>query len=183
MKIKLRLNQSTKESIIDELEEKSIEITDDASLILTEEDYTGDSIECRDEEGIVILDTEDICYMESVGHDVYVNPLDKRYKTKYRVYQLAGMLPSDAFIRISNAVMISCNSIGFFGFRISVTSNSPSSNATFFPVIPRKPATDFEFVTIPIINSSSITSPSCVTLILYEGIFVKRFAPSNTYAA
>ena len=111
MKIKLRLNQSTKESIIDELEEKSIEITDDASLILTEEDYTGDSIECRDEEGIVILDTEDICYMESVGHDVYVNTLDKRYKTKYRIYQLERMLPSDAFIRISNAVIIKKNSI------------------------------------------------------------------------
>ena len=111
MKIKLRLNQSTKESIIDELEEKSIEITDDASLILTEEDYTGDSIECRDEEGIVILDTEDICYMESVGHDVYVNTLDKRYKTKYRIYQLEKMLPSDDFIRISNAVIIKKNAI------------------------------------------------------------------------
>lgn len=111
MKIKLRLNKSTKESIIEEPEEKNIEITDDANLILTEEDYTGDSIECRDEEGIVILDTEDICYMESVGHDVYVNTLDKRYKTKYRIYQLERMLPSDAFIRISNAVIIKKNSI------------------------------------------------------------------------
>lgn len=111
MRIKLRLNKSTKESIIEELEEKNIEITDDASLILTEEEYTGDSIECRDEEGIVILDTEDICYMESVGHDVYVNTLDKRYKTKYRIYQLERMLPSDAFIRISNAVIIKKNSI------------------------------------------------------------------------
>lgn len=111
MRIKLRLNMSTKESIIEELEEKNIEITDDASLILTEEDYTGGSIECRDEEGIVILDTEDICYMESVGHDVYVNTLDKRYKTKYRIYQLERMLPSDDFIRISNAVIIKKNSI------------------------------------------------------------------------
>ncbi len=111
MRIKLRLNKSTKESIIEELEEKNIEITDDACLILTEDDYTGDSIECRDEEGIVILNTEDICYMESVGHDVYVNTLDKRYKTKYRIYQLERMLPSEDFIRISNAVIIKKNSI------------------------------------------------------------------------
>lgn len=106
MRIKLRLNKDTRESIQEELVEKNIEIAEDASLILTEEDYIGDSVECKDEDGIVFINTESICYMESIGHDVYVYTDEKKYKTKYRVYQLEKLLPSDRFIRISNSVII-----------------------------------------------------------------------------
>lgn len=111
MQIKLRLNKSTKESIQDKLKEKNIEISEESKLILTEEDYVGDSIECRDEEGIALIDTENICYMESIGHDVYVHTNDKKYKTRYRIYQLEKMLPQERFIRISNSVIIKKNSI------------------------------------------------------------------------
>lgn len=111
MQIKLRLNKSTKESIIGELQEKDIEVTEESKLILTEEDYIGDSIECRDGEGIFFVNTESICYIESIGHDVYLNTNDKKYKTRYRIYQLEKLLPSDRFIRISNSVIIKKNSI------------------------------------------------------------------------
>ena len=50
MQIKLRLTKAAEESIRDELNEKNIEISEDASLILTEEDYVGDSLACRDED-------------------------------------------------------------------------------------------------------------------------------------
>lgn len=113
MQIKLRLNKSTKESIIEELNEKDIEVTEESKLILTEEDYTGDSIECKDENGIIIVNTESICYIESIGHDVYVNTNDDKYKTRYRIYQLEKLLPSDRFIRISNSVIIKKNSIRY----------------------------------------------------------------------
>ena len=72
-------------------------------MILTEEDYTGETIECKD--------AEDICYMESVGHDVYVHTNDRKYRTKYRIYQLEGLLPPDRFIRISNSIIIKRNAI------------------------------------------------------------------------
>jgi len=111
MKIKLRLSKLTKENIQDKLKEKNIQVSEDAKLILTEEDYVGDSIECKDEEGIVFVSTESICYMESIGHDVFIHTGDKQYKTKYRIYQLEKMLPTDRFIRISNSVIIKKNSI------------------------------------------------------------------------
>lgn len=111
VKIKLRLNKSTIESVKTELNEKNIEISEGANLILTEENYAGDSMECRDETGVVFVNTESICYMESIGHDVYVNTNDKRYKTRYRIYQLERLLPSERFIRISNSVIIKKNSI------------------------------------------------------------------------
>lgn len=111
MRIKLRLNKSTKESIEDELKEKNIEVSEESKLILTEEDYVGDTLECKDEDGIVLVQTEDICYMESIGHDVYVYVDNKQYKTRYRIYQLEKILPQDRFIRISNSVIIKKNSI------------------------------------------------------------------------
>ena len=54
MKLKLRLNKLTFDSIQEELLEKEIEIAEDAKLILTEEDYTGETIECKDAEGIYL---------------------------------------------------------------------------------------------------------------------------------
>ena len=111
MRIKLRLNKTTQESIQGELTEKNIEISEESKLILTEEDYIGDNLECRDEKGIVIVNTENICYMESVGHDVYVYADNMQYKTRLRIYQLEKLLPSDIFIRISNSIIIRKNSI------------------------------------------------------------------------
>jgi len=111
MRIKLRLNKTTQESIQGELTEKNIEISEESKLILTEEDYIGDTLECRDEEGIVIVNTENICYMESVGHDVYVYADNMQYKTRLRIYQLEKLLPPEQFIRISNSIIIKKNSI------------------------------------------------------------------------
>ena len=111
MRIKLRLNKTTQESIQGELTEKNIEISEESKLILTEEDYTGDTLECRDEEGIVIVNTENICYIESVGHDVYVYADNMQYKTKLRIYQLEKLLPPEQFIRVSNSIIIKKNSI------------------------------------------------------------------------
>ena len=111
MRIKLRLNKTTQESIQGELTEKNIEISEESKLILTQEDYIGDTLECRDEEGIVIVNTENICYIESVGHDVYVYAENMQYKTRLRIYQLEKLLPPDQFIRISNSIIIKKNSI------------------------------------------------------------------------
>ena len=111
MRIKLRLNKTTQESIQGELTKKNIEISEESKLILTEEDYIGDTLECRDEEGIVIVNTENICYMESVGHDVYVYADNVQYKTRLRIYQLEKLLPPEQFIRISNSIIIKKNSI------------------------------------------------------------------------
>ncbi|MBQ4069205.1 MAG: LytTR family transcriptional regulator [Lachnospiraceae bacterium] len=111
MRIKLRLNKTTLESIQGELTEKNIEISEESKLILTQEDYIGDTLECRDEEGIVIVNTENICYIESVGHDVYVYADNMQYKTRLRIYQLEKLLPPNQFIRVSNSIIIKKNSI------------------------------------------------------------------------
>ena len=61
--------------------------------------------------------------------------------------------------------MILFSSVTFLGFRIRVTSNTPSSSFTCLPVRFLKPPTDTEFVTIPKRNSPSMTPCECVTFI------------------
>ena len=60
---------------------------------------------------IVIVAMEDICYIESIGKEVWVNTLTRKYKTALRIYQLAQILPAKDFIRISNSIIIQRNSI------------------------------------------------------------------------
>nr|MCR5518411.1 LytTR family transcriptional regulator [Lachnospiraceae bacterium] len=55
---------------------------------------------------MIIVKLSEVIYIESVGKDVYVNTMDKRYKVKQRLYNLEMLLPQDDFIRISNGVII-----------------------------------------------------------------------------
>lgn len=111
MRLRLRLNRDTEESIREELERKEIEISEDADLILTEENYHDERLYCRDGADTVIILLNEICHIESLGHDVYVHTMDRKYKTDLRIYQLSSLLPPKQFIRISNSVIIQKNSI------------------------------------------------------------------------
>lgn len=84
MKLKLRLNIDTEKEIKKELEQKEIEISDDAKLTLTEDDYHEGMIECKDKNGKVLIAVEDICFIESIGKEVWVNTLDNKYRTSIR---------------------------------------------------------------------------------------------------
>lgn len=111
MRLRLRLNRDTEEQVKEELKKREIEISEDASLILTEENYYDKRIFCKDEQGTAIVSLNKICHIESLGHDVYVYTMDKKFKTELRIYQLASLLPPEQFIRISNSVIIQRNSI------------------------------------------------------------------------
>lgn len=111
MKIKLRLNKGTEKNVRSELEQKQIEISEDTNLILTEDDYHAGQLACKDDGDTVIVLLEDICFIESIGKEVWVNTLTKKYRTTLRLYQLDQILPEKDFIRISNSVIIQRNSI------------------------------------------------------------------------
>ena len=106
VKVKLRLRRKNVEVVKRELESSGIEISEDADLILTEEDYFDqtfsghifsyadfseneyssenvlepiENLRCKDGGDTVILPVDDICYIESLGHDVFVNTFDNIY--------------------------------------------------------------------------------------------------------
>ncbi len=111
MKIKLRLNYNKKEEVKDELYKMGVEINEDAELILTQEDYEGDTLRVKDDTDTVVINNSDILYIESVGKDIYVHTMKKTYETSQRIYMLEKILPREQFIRISNSVIIAKNSI------------------------------------------------------------------------
>ncbi|MCD7825626.1 MAG: LytTR family transcriptional regulator [Clostridiaceae bacterium] len=111
MKIRLKLSPKSKETVINELKEAGIEISEDAQFILTEEAYRDENLRCKDGTDTVIVPLQDICFAESLGHDVFICTKKDRYKTDLRIYQLEALFPKDQFIRISNSVIIQANSI------------------------------------------------------------------------
>ena len=111
MKIKLKLSRKREEAVINELMKAGIEISQDAELILTEEACQEKKLYCKDGADTVIVSVQDICYAESLGHDVFVYTDKLRYKTDLRIYQMEALFPEDSFIRISHSVIIQRNSI------------------------------------------------------------------------
>ena len=111
MKVRLRLNEETKKKVMKELISSGWSVDEDAGLILTEEDYREETLTVKDDGVTVVLPIGDICFIESLGHDVYVNTAEKQYRTDRRLYKLEAMLPQDRFIRISNSVIIRKNAV------------------------------------------------------------------------
>lgn len=111
MEVKLRLNRETEEAVREELASRGIKVSEEAALILTEEAYHGGRLQCRDGSETVVVELEQICYIEALGHDVWVHTLEGRYKTQLRIYRLEALLPAEQFIRISNAVILRRNAI------------------------------------------------------------------------
>lgn len=111
MKLKLRLSKKREEKVRAELIEKQIEISEESDLILTEESYQSGTLICKADSEMVVLNLDEVCYMEALGRDVIIHTKDRQYKSSQRIYQLENSLPVEQFVRISNAVIIQRNSI------------------------------------------------------------------------
>ncbi|MGN0378467.1 MAG: LytR/AlgR family response regulator transcription factor [Butyrivibrio sp.] len=111
MKLKLRLSQDKKKQVTEELERIGVTISEDSELTLTEDGYHEDELYCRDDTDRVVVALSEILYIESLGKDVYVHLMNKKYTINTRLYILERTLPAAQFIRISNSVIIGRNSI------------------------------------------------------------------------
>lgn len=111
MRLKLRLSAGAEKIIREELEGMGVEISEEAELTLTEDGYQCGVLHCRDGNETLLLETGQICHIESIGHDVLVHTADSTYKTSQRLYRLEAFLPADEFIRISNSVIIRRDSV------------------------------------------------------------------------
>lgn len=111
MRVKLKLNSDRRESIRMELEDLGVEISENADLILTEENYSEGELLCRSNEDRFLIPIEDILYIESLGKDVFVYTGKNKFSAAVRLYVLERTLPAEKFIRISNSVIINRTAI------------------------------------------------------------------------
>lgn len=114
MKIRLAVREERYEELRKELEEKGIEIDEASDLVLSETGKYPDYLSVReaDAEGRRRhIPTEDILYIESLGHTVEVHGKAKTYETTERIYQLQNLLDPKIFLRISNSVIVNRSKI------------------------------------------------------------------------
>ncbi len=113
MKIKLSVSDENYEEIEKFFLEKGIEIDDNASFVLTEQDKYVSHLAVREpeENKKLHISTEEILYIESYGHTVEVHTIDKTYQTTDRLYQLCYILDPTKFLRISSSVIIARNKV------------------------------------------------------------------------
>lgn len=120
MRIRLSVKAERQQQVMQDLKEGKVEFLEEAEFVLTEaalqkeeerEESVAEMIICRNQREMVFLPYEEICYFESLGHEVYVNTKEQQYTVDRRIYQLEGELPEGNFVRISNSIIIQKNAI------------------------------------------------------------------------
>ncbi|MBR1781399.1 MAG: LytTR family transcriptional regulator [Oscillospiraceae bacterium] len=108
MKIRLDVSDALAEELRDRLEEAGFEIDDDAELILSRKSFSAAFLRGRDEDGqSVHVAVEEIVYVESMGHDVWVHTdAGERWRCGDRLWQIEKSLSPAEFLRVSNSAIV-----------------------------------------------------------------------------
>lgn len=112
MRFKVRIsNKETKKQLEDIFEEIGFEITEEADLIITEEDPTTDILIGKLGDIYYPIKTENIILIESFGHDIFCVTIEGVFKIKEKLKYLEYVLDSKQFIRINKSMIINKNKI------------------------------------------------------------------------
>lgn len=111
MKIRLNVKTNQYDAIRKELEAHGIEIDDDAEYVISQRNSYVDYLFVRKEDANLHVAVEDITYIETLGHDVFVYTNDDSYKCAERLWQLEKSLNPEHFLRISNSAIIAINQV------------------------------------------------------------------------
>lgn len=88
-------------------------ITDDpeSEYILIRRGTGVNYIAGKKEDQQFFLDVNDICFIESMGHDVLIHTSDVTYNSGDRLKALEQVLPADRFLRVSNSSIVNLKKI------------------------------------------------------------------------
>ena len=112
IKVKLNVNQENYQEYREKLESAGFEISDDAKLVLYEENYSMKTISGKKEDSYYFIDVNDIVYFQSYGHDIFAKTKDdEEYKIKENLTRLELYLDENTFIRISGSIIINIKCI------------------------------------------------------------------------
>lgn len=106
MKVKLIASDASYDALAQELRSHGIEIDNDAPLILQEADARPEHLICRQGAELFRIAVSDMIYIESLAHDILVHTSQGIYKAGERLWQLEQQLSPQAFLRISNSVIV-----------------------------------------------------------------------------
>lgn len=90
-----------------ELEDLGITDDDSSEYILTKRNMNVKFLPAKKEERLFYIDTGDIVYIESMGHEVYVHTKNDVFITRERLKQLESLLDGEKFLRVSSSTIVS----------------------------------------------------------------------------
>lgn len=113
MKVKLVCEESSKEKILKELENRGIEVSDEAEFILYQKNYSTNSyIPAQDEKGsISLIKYTDVMYFEAVNKITYSETVNGQYVVKEKLYELEEKLNIHSFLRVSKSHIVNIDFI------------------------------------------------------------------------
>lgn len=113
MKVKLICDDSSKEEIKQELENKGIELSDDAQFILYQKNYSSNPyLPAQDAKGnISLIKYADVMYFEAVDKTTYGETLSGQYIIKEKLYELEERLDIHHFVRVSKSYIVNIDAI------------------------------------------------------------------------
>lgn len=111
MKIKLMVSQEKYTEIATELISKGYELDDEADFILSERNVYADYLIGKKNNEIFRLKTKSISHIESFSNDVIAHSNGEEFKITERLKRLEDILDPKRFLRISNSVIVSVDSI------------------------------------------------------------------------
>lgn len=106
LKIKLEVSKEKYIEIKEKMLSLGFEIDDDADFIFSERNCCLAYIACKKDDESHRLNTDEIIFIESMGHDVIIHTMQEEYKCSDRLWQLEKSLNPSKFLRISNSVII-----------------------------------------------------------------------------
>lgn len=113
MKIKLNITDGDYEKIESELHQHGIETDDSADLVLSKVNGFAEKLIVKDKQTNerVIVDCNDIVYIESFGHQIIVHTVNNEYYANERLYKLSEQLNKQDFLRVSVSVIVAKSKI------------------------------------------------------------------------
>jgi two-component system response regulator LytT len=105
MKVKLICDQDKYEEYKKILTSKGFEIDDNATIVFEDLERT-DHFIGKIDNTLSAIKYDDIIYIESYGHNVYLVTSDGRYQIKERLYEAFEKVEKGDFIKISISVII-----------------------------------------------------------------------------
>ena len=109
MKIKLLLDPN--DPIRADLLKSGIEDDPASEYILIRKGVGVNYIAGKREDQQFYLDISDVCFIESMGHDILIHTSDGTYNSGDRLKALEQVLPADRFLRVSSSAIVNLKMI------------------------------------------------------------------------
>ena len=109
MKIKLLLDPN--DPIRADLLKSGIEDDPESEYILFRKGVGVNYIAGKREDQQFYLDISDVCFIESMGHDILIHTSDGTYNSGDRLKALEQVLPADRFLRVSSSAIVNLKMI------------------------------------------------------------------------